>query len=59
MIRIAGLRGLNSMQAVVRNDNSAMLNVFERAGFVRQPADEPGEVYLRLDLTASGAKKEP
>ena len=48
MIRIAQLRGLASMQAVVRADNNPMLNVFERAGFKRVPADEPGEVSLIL-----------
>lgn len=50
MIRIARLRGLTSMQAVVRADNQPMLNVFERGGFIRQSADEPGEVYLTLSL---------
>lgn len=50
MARIARARGLASMQAVVLASNTAMLNVFEKAGFKRQPADEPGEVLLKLSL---------
>ncbi|RUO25464.1 4-hydroxybutyrate CoA-transferase [Aliidiomarina minuta] len=50
MIRIARLRQLTSMQAYVRADNTPMLNVFERVGFKRLPADEPGEVSLLLEL---------
>lgn len=50
MIYIAKERGLQSMQAVVRADNKAMFNVFERAGFIRLPADEPGEISLLLQL---------
>lgn len=55
MIRIARLRQLTSMQAYVRADNTAMLNVFERVGFKRLPADEPGEVSLRLVLQKDAA----
>jgi acyl-CoA hydrolase/RimJ/RimL family protein N-acetyltransferase len=51
MIRIARERGLSSMQAYVRADNTPMLNVFERAGFKRQAADEPGEVSLKRSLS--------
>lgn len=58
MIRIARLRGLATMQAVVRADNAPMLNVFERAGFKRVPADEPGEISLVLTLQAP-ADQEP
>ena len=50
MIRIARSRGLATMQAVVRADNRPMLNIFERAGFTRVPADEPGEISLVLGL---------
>lgn len=50
MIRIAHLRGLATMQALVRADNRPMLNIFERAGFKRVPADEPGEISLVLEL---------
>ncbi|WP_198676561.1 GNAT family N-acetyltransferase [Aliidiomarina soli] len=50
MIRIAKIRGLKSMQAVVRSGNTPMLNVFERSGFKRVPADEPGEISLILSL---------
>jgi len=51
MARIAMSRGLDSMQAVVLANNTPMLNVFEKAGFKRIPADEPGEVLLKLSLT--------
>ena len=50
MIRIARSRGLATMQAEVRADNRPMLNVFERAGFKRIPADEPGEISLVFEL---------
>ena len=50
MARIAKTRGLTSMQAVVMANNTPMLNVFEKGGFKRQPADEPGEVLLKLSL---------
>lgn len=50
MARIAKARGLGSMQAVVLANNTPMLNVFEKAGFKRQPADEPGEVLLKLSF---------
>lgn len=53
MIRIAGLRGLSFMRAYVRAENSKMLAVFERAGFVRSAGDEPGEVHLTLTLPSS------
>ncbi|RUO23680.1 4-hydroxybutyrate CoA-transferase [Aliidiomarina iranensis] len=48
MIRIAKLRGVRTMLAFVRAENQKMLAVFEKAGFVRLPADEPGEVTLEL-----------
>lgn len=51
MIRIASLRGLSLMYAYVRTDNQSMLNVFQRAGFIRLPSDEQGEVSLKLKLT--------
>ena len=53
MIRIAQLRGLATMQALVRADNRPMLNVFERAGFKRVAAEEPGEVSLVLTLQSN------
>ena len=53
MIKIARLRGLKTMRALVRMDNRNMLKVFEHAQFKRQPADEPGEVNLLLDLETS------
>ncbi|MBT1063093.1 GNAT family N-acetyltransferase [Bowmanella sp. Y26] len=52
MIRIAGMRGLESMQAYVRSDNKNMLRVFESANFKRMPAEDPGEVMLKLSLKA-------
>lgn len=52
MISIAGKRGLESMQAYVRSDNKNMLRVFESANFKRQPAEDPGEVMLKLSLKA-------
>ncbi|MFU8785123.1 GNAT family N-acetyltransferase [Aliidiomarina sp.] len=51
MKRIATLRGVQRMLAYVRAENQKMLAVFEKAGFRRLPADEPGEVYLELLLT--------
>jgi acyl-CoA hydrolase/RimJ/RimL family protein N-acetyltransferase len=50
MKRIARERGLERMMAYVRSENGKMLAVFERAGFVRKPSEEPGEVYLQLNL---------
>ena len=50
MIAIAKARGLDAMLAYVRADNQPMLSVFEKAGFVRLPADEPGEITLKLTL---------
>ena len=50
MVRIARSRNLRSMQAVVLANNTPMLNVFEKAGFKRLPAEEPGEVLLTLML---------
>ena len=50
MIQIAKQRGVQKMRAMVRADNRNMLKVFEYANFKRQPADEPGEVNLVLDL---------
>lgn len=50
MKRIARERGLERMMAYVRAENGKMLAVFERAGFVRKPSEEPGEVYLQLNL---------
>ncbi|MDT7526207.1 GNAT family N-acetyltransferase [Pseudidiomarina sp. GXY010] len=47
---IAKQRGLERMLAYVRAENGKMLAVFEKAGFVRKPSEEPGEVYLQLDL---------
>jgi len=40
------------MLAYVRSENGKMLAVFERAGFVRKPSEEPGEVHLELVLSA-------
>ena len=58
MIRIAQLRGLDSMQAVVLVNNKPMLNVFEKSGFVRQASDEPGEVMLKLELKQNETQEE-
>lgn len=55
MVRVAELRGLESMQAVVLANNTPMLNVFEKAGFKRTSSDEPGEVVLKRPLTPSSA----
>lgn len=59
MIEIARHRGLHFMLAFVRAENQKMLAVFERAGFQRIPAEEPGEVVLKLPLhsvAASGSE---
>lgn len=58
MIRIAKLRGVQKMLAYVRAENQKMLAVFERAGFRRLPADEPGEVYLALELGNTLSEKQ-
>lgn len=58
MIRIAQIRGLTSMQAVVRANNNPMLNVFERSGFKRLAADEPGEVSLILQFDSPPSAQE-
>lgn len=50
MASIAKSRGLESMQAIVMANNTPMLNVFEKNGFKRMPADEPGEIFLKLSL---------
>lgn len=51
MQRIAKSRGVQRMLAYVRAENHKMLAVFEKAGFRRLPSEEPGEVYLALQLT--------
>lgn len=53
MIRIAKVRSIHHMVAYVRAENHKMLAVFERAGFKRLPSEEPGEVHLKLPLTAT------
>jgi acyl-CoA hydrolase len=50
MIAIAKIRKLDSLVACVRRDNSSMLKVFERSGFIRQPSDDFDEVSLKLSL---------
>lgn len=55
MMNIASSRGLTSMQAIVLANNTPMLNVFEKAGFVRQPSDEHGEVLLKRSLPSTAA----
>jgi len=51
MIAIAKIRKLDSLVACVRRDNSSMLKVFERSGFIRQASDDFDEVDLKLSLT--------
>lgn len=50
MSQIARQRGVKTMVAYVRSDNKPMLKVFEYAGFVRKPSEDPGEVSLELTL---------
>jgi RimJ/RimL family protein N-acetyltransferase/acyl CoA:acetate/3-ketoacid CoA transferase beta subunit len=52
MITIARKRKLSKMIACVRRDNKPMLRVFERAGFVKKPPEEFGEINLELSLEA-------
>lgn len=59
MKHIARERGLERMLAYVRAENGKMLAVFERAGFVRKPSEEPGEVYLQLDLNEPAVVEQP
>jgi len=51
MIAIATKRGLSSLIACVRRDNTSMLKVFEKNGFIRQPSDDYDEAHLILPLT--------
>ena len=50
MIAIAKKRGLTNLVACVRNDNTPMLKVFEKAGFIRQPSEDFDEISLKLAL---------
>jgi len=50
MIKIAKIRKLDSLIAYVRRDNTSMLKVFERSGFVRQPSDDFNQISLKLTL---------
>ncbi len=48
IITIAKMRKLTSLVACVRNDNSTMLKIFERAGFIRQASEDFDEISLKL-----------
>jgi len=50
IIIIAKIRKLDSLVACVRRDNSSMLKVFEKSGFIRQPSEDFDEVSLQLSL---------
>lgn len=50
MTKIAKIRGLGKLIACVRRDNSSMLKVFEKSGFVRQYSEDMDEVELELVL---------
>lgn len=56
MIDIASSRQLSKMTAYVRAENKPMLSVFTKAGFKRKNYDDPSEVFLELELTATPAK---
>ena len=57
MIEIAKKRQLRQMFAWVKRENKPMINVFEHAGFVRMPADDPNELELVLKLQPQGTEK--
>jgi len=50
MINIAKIRGLKTMQATVRPDNTPMLTIFKRANFKRMVNQQIGEVLLQYNL---------
>ncbi len=51
MVKIAKLRGLEKVFAIVKNNNKPMIAVFESNGFKRTFNPEPGEIELIRDLT--------
>ncbi len=50
MIKIARIRKLNKMFAIIRSDNKAMIKVFKNNGFKRKPSEDFQEVELELML---------
>lgn len=50
IITIAKIRGVEQLVASVRRDNTPMLKVFEKAGFLRKPSDGYDEVSLAYTL---------
>ena len=50
MIKIARIRKLNRMFALIRSDNKAMIKVFKNNGFKRKPSEDFQEVELELLL---------
>ncbi|MGB0664526.1 MAG: GNAT family N-acetyltransferase [Pontibacterium sp.] len=57
MVRIAQLRGLKKVFAIVKRNNKAMIAVFESNGFSRVAGDEPDEIELVKDLTKEPLEK--
>lgn len=51
MVKIAKLRGLEKVFAIVKSNNKPMIAVFESNGFKRTINPEPGEIELTRDLT--------
>jgi ribosomal protein S18 acetylase RimI-like enzyme len=51
MIRIARIRGLDKIVALVRSDNQPMIAVFKHNGFERKTSDSFQEVHLELLLS--------
>lgn len=54
--KIATMRGLDKLLACVRRDNTPMLKVFEKAGFIRKISDDFDEVSLEFQLTPDPQK---
>ncbi len=58
MIKIARIRKLDRMFALVRSENKPMIKVFEKGGFTRIPGEDFQEVHLELLLNESNATSE-
>jgi RimJ/RimL family protein N-acetyltransferase len=58
MIKIARIRKLNRMFALVRSDNKPMIKVFENSGFTRKPGEDFQEIHLELLLNENNRAAE-
>ena len=58
MIKIARIRQLSRMFALVRSDNKPMIRVFENSGFTRKPGEDFQEIHLELLLNENNRAAE-